>query len=533
MRLSIGLSETDILKSLCAFFEEKGFSCKQNVVINEEGRLFGFDAICKSRNENIVLEVKRLRIIDNGLIQDIITEQRLVELKGYKFYLCVPFSSGLSTGTKELMKLSGIGLIRVRKRQIRVVLEARTSEDKMRQIITYMRRKPDSAAPSNVTMRKFETIVALGAKPFKFRIARELLEKIERLENVTYSDLLRDFKKKYEAVENSNDEHRVVLDTLEKLWSGKYGKPTGAKAFDNFDKFEPILKEIPRYRDHIIHPFQVFLMGTVIIDSNYSLFSRLHKRKFQNSQDDSVDFSWLLCSTFHDMCYPIQMYETFNKNFFQNFLQTEMSPVVFQTEKLLLEDDNLKYLDQLVSLYGHYKQEKNTWTFDSMCQINNKLRADMISEISRKSHALLSAMALIKKILTEDQTKTNANYMTGRFSTDVYPAALAISLHDEKMLDKIEDCVLFEKMPLSFLLIYCDLVQECGRSEGEESVELSNFDCGSCTVESTLKFVKDQEFKYKVTEMEKIYGKISSESTHFKLNLKFGGSGRSEDSFKN
>ena len=73
------------------------------------------------------------------------------------------------------------------------------------------------------------------------------------------------------------------------------------------------------------------------------------------------------------------------------------------------------------------------------------------------------------KILSEKVAQKNPqNYRIGRFSTDVYPAALAIAIHDKDVINQLPQDVSLEKMPLGFLLIYCNLVQEFGRSEGED-----------------------------------------------------------------
>ncbi len=194
---------------------------------------------------------------------------------------------------------------------------------------------------------------------------------------VSYSKLLIDFGREYKKIKNQHDENDLILQTLGKLWEGKYGKIEGAKAFTSFKEFEPILKGAPRYRDHMVHRFQVFLMGSLIIDSKHEFYTSTHKKFFNELASDSFDFAWLMCSTFHDICYPIQKYDQINKNLFRNFLESEEAPeLFFKREKLLLEDNNLKYIDQLVSLYNHYLNKGVTWTYDSLCCIDQRMRSE-------------------------------------------------------------------------------------------------------------------------------------------------------------
>jgi hypothetical protein len=522
-----------------------------------DGKFFEFDLVCKKDNDIIVVEIKRTRVIHEAYVHDILSKIEFLSLRKVKFYLCIPISTQLPLGTHQLLEINGMGVIRVSKEEVSVALPAKEIGEKKIQILTdamqdTLRVLPsifddqtafrlssflqDLATPKFMDIfsrRIYEKIITI---PYRRRISRELLDKIDSLNTIKYADLLKDFKREYERVKNLETENNVVLKNLKKLWAGEYGKSTGAKAFDSFETFEPILKSIPGYRDHLIHPFQVFLMGATIIDAHYDDFQQFYKKKLTNAMDDSVDFSWLLCSTFHDICYPIQMYESFNETFFMDFLQSETSPVIFQAEKLLLDNDHLKYIDQLVALYKHLKDtkgKKQKWEFDVPCKIDDTLRSLMLDEIANKNHALLSAIALIKKILAEEFVKKKRkSYLRGRFSTDVYPAALAIAMHDQSVLRKLRTPITLEDMPLNFLLIYCDLVQEFGRSEREDVAELHSFDCESDVIETTLVFGQKYYFKKKAKEMEKVFKKIASEEICFKLNLRFEGSTRSENSCK-
>ncbi|MEM3616833.1 MAG: hypothetical protein QXJ31_02855 [Candidatus Bathyarchaeia archaeon] len=548
MKVYDDLTESEMLERVCQFFSDKGYQCEKHVLKKYNGRFIEFDLVCKKDGDIIIVEIKKARAIHENYVRDILRKLDIPSLRKAKFYLCIPVSTDLPLSTRKLLEANGIGVVTVSREKVQIELPAKEMGKRgVDFLTTSIFELLISTTPVLSTFRpivstpKFKNYLSsiikkLEIKPYKLRISRELLDKIDDLHAIKYSDLLKDFKKEYENAKNPKNENDIVLKTLKMLWAGQYGKTTGLKAFYSFEKFEPILREIPGYRDHMIHPFQVFLMGAIIIDKYYDDFQQFFKRKLKNAYDDSLDFAWLLCSTFHDICYPIQLYESFNKAFFMDFLQSETSPIIFQAEKLLLHDEHLKYIDQLIALYSHLndtKSKKQKWEFDTPCKINDTLRSLMLNEIANKNHALLSAIALIKKILAEEFVKKKRKpYLRGRFSTDVYPAALAIAIHDQSILRKLREPITLEDMPLSFLLVYCDLVQEFGRSEREEVAELHSFDCESDVIEATLVFGQKYHFNKKAKEMEKVFKKIASEKICFRLNLRFKGSTRSENSCK-
>jgi hypothetical protein len=76
------------------------------------------------------------------------------------------------------------------------------------------------------------------------------------------------------------------------------------------------------------------------------------------------------------------------------------------------------------------------------------------------------------------------------------------------------------------------LVQECGRTDGEEIVELHEFTVNKTNVEATLTFAKKSNYNYKAKEIKRIYKKLdrklNSANFNLKLTLIFDGSSVSE-----
>jgi hypothetical protein len=210
------------------------------------------------------------------------------------------------------------------------------------------------------------------------KIPEGFLTKI-KYNSIAYSIELNKFASDYQNLESEQQEYELILENLKQLWAGKFQKAESAKAFEDFKIFEPILKNLQGYRDHFIHPFQVLLLGSLIIDKNYDMFQDLIKKKLPNSKYNSLDFSWLMASTFHDFCYPIEYFGNFTTDFFQKFLNSKEVKPQINLNKFLLEGSTLKYIDQLVALYGFFSsKDAITWIYDEKCALNNKFRSILL-----------------------------------------------------------------------------------------------------------------------------------------------------------
>lgn len=138
----------------------------------------------------------------------------------------------------------------------------------------------------------------------------------------------------------------------------------------------------------------------------------------------------------------------------------------------------------ICSLYKFHKKEdiKNNWIAEK-----NKIVQFFYKEITEvKNHCILSSMSLLKMVLVRAATFNDKNTIVKKISNnkssfndilkDIFvPSALAIALHDcgiwkklrkennEDKPPRILDNLEFENDPLTFLLIFCDNIQEWGR----------------------------------------------------------------------
>jgi hypothetical protein len=352
--------------------------------------------------------------------------------------------------------------------------------------------------------------------------------------SLAYQHELNQFVRTYAGVKNENDETEQILKMLDTLWSGKYQKAEIGNSFQNFKDFEQVLKSIRGYRDHFVHPFQVFLLGSLIIEKHYGLFFDLTRSNLRNAETD-LSFSWLLASTFHDFCYPIQGFNDFTQKFFPKFLGTNAINVELDLKNLLTDGESLTYLDQLVSLFSYNKRsEKTGWIFANNCNVDHKLQKLFLNQIiTWKDHGVLSALTLLKKIQKEEYVKKNKRkYNKTTFSTDVFPASLAIALHNTAIYCKdSEICELpFERYPLAFLLIYCDTVQEWGRPSNDTKPPMSFIDLTITDNEITTKLLAltRAHFDEKVNKYKNAFRKLTSQSLSFSVLLRCEEDGKEE-----
>lgn len=565
--------EKYIAETVCKSFSKNAYSCRFNYPLFGRGGVrYIADVFCKRKKDQAAIEIKNIASVKEADIQQLVLHSKF--LSRIRWYLCIPSSTELTSNAKSILEKNGIGLIlfedgritmesmavssaefttrlknswqtlsREHMERVKRVYEGERFPEEKGKIDGFLMprisRRGSEISPSEYYALYSDALLKYRQKlsqmeiilgrsiPTTLRISLKLLDQIRQLQNMNYATELVKFEQRYRKADSFDKEYQIVLDTLKNLWT-RYEKERGAAAFRSFKDFEPMLMEIPGYRDHMIHPFQVFLMGSIIIDKFYDHFLGAYKLKLKNANKSDLDFAWLMASTFHDFCYPIQMYEFVNERLFKKFLQTEDTSMLprLQTEKILLQKGQLKLLDQLISLCSHCMNdsENSGWIFDTKCKIDDNFRYMMVQEITaRKNHAPLSALTLLNMILSEEVSTKRGGYMEETFSTAICPAALAIALHDEKVLKNLpkETNIVFESLPIALLLIYCDTAQDFGRSSQKDYCSLKDLDMGKDYIETSLVFFEKSAYKRKMKEVESIMNRLKSKTVAFKLHLIF------------
>jgi len=353
----------------------------------------------------------------------------------------------------------------------------------------------------------------ISVRDQEFNISRELINKMTELKNIWYRETLIRFAETYYS--KSEDDYAIALNVTEELWRNYEIE------FPSLHKdFEQILKLDPRYRDHFLHAFQVFLYGAYVIDETYDLC----RQGFGNKKGHRIEDAWVICATYHDFNYMIQQFDEWTKSFFISALyldQNDKSPAVLQLGESYVKRGymfNTKVLAEILSL------KVDDVTLDFLY--------DRILE--KKNHGLMSALSLLKYLELKKCTKLSKKAKRA--------ACKGISIHDsdiwqslsglapdssDEVRNKFKDLKLIKQIsfandPIPFLLILADSIQEEGRSKpGQCKIELEKVysENGSLFSQMSFKGIDASDvFKKKIKELETV-NKFLSGGKRFTVSL--------------
>ncbi len=317
-----------------------------------------------------------------------------------------------------------------------------------------------------------------GLYPVKFEeryIDANLLEKMLKLEKIAYRKDL--FNATSKHLSNKDNECKFVSDVFSELWQKWIGVPYN----DFLETFDPALQHVFAatrgkdrgvYRDHYIHQFQVFLSGLYIIDNLYEDFVvKYHCIK--------PEISWLIISSFHDIAYPVQLYDEWSGEFFKQIFDVPEDIAHIDIKSKFVEQSFMNCTNSLITRLSSifFKEElKGNW----LSKKKELVQFFYEKITTAKNHCILSSVSLLKMVQQEEY-KSKISIGKTEFE-DIYqhiiiPSALSIALHDPKIWQELKDngkwqklkekvplpFLRFEDDPLSFLLIFCDNIQEWGR----------------------------------------------------------------------
>lgn len=318
-------------------------------------------------------------------------------------------------------------------------------------------------------------------------IHREILDLVFSLNRVSYADELKKIVTNH--LLKKGDDYDFVAYAFSSLWKKYFPKM-------DYSQFLKIA-ELPLYnifatrgrpyRDHYLHQFQVFVLGSCIID-------RLMSKKHPDIvKCPNIDKQWLIASSFHDMAYPLQLYDKWAKDFFRESLGI---PDIGES------DIKSYFVDRsLLSSLGFIINALCEKHFDGTLKGNWLHREkglvlffyDRITKL--KHHCILSSLFLLKQAQLQSPDLVEELFV---------PSALAIALHHYDQIfqklpkkddvwknlpkERILKTIEFTTDPLTCLLMFCDCAQEWGRPklgynhEAEFEEDWQTFVLDKCSV---------------------------------------------------
>ncbi len=299
-------------------------------------------------------------------------------------------------------------------------------------------------------------IVGIDPKEIgKSYLDKKILGEIFKIQHIPYKDKLLELLNKHLTEKGS--EQIFANELFEDLWNNNLT----INYKQTLDKFEAGLQYIfSGYRDHYIHQLQVFLLGLPIIDKLYDKFSE----RYENPA-----LSWLVASSFHDVAYPVQQYDKFGDRFFSQVFRIQRNPAYCEFRQRFIDDNFLSCMGYIVcnvcSKLFHRELQSN-W-LDS----ENTLIKRFYNLITTdKNHGVMSSVSLL--MLSQDDSSEERKAIYDKI---IIPASLSIAIHDSHVWpgifsnnEKVIKNIAFSDDPLSFLLIFCDTIQEWARPSGSD-----------------------------------------------------------------
>jgi hypothetical protein len=315
------------------------------------------------------------------------------------------------------------------------------------------------------------------------RVPEALTRSLKNSSNLAYSRLLRDLSRDYEqgVISNETQESNLVFACMKRIID-KFPESVGV-----IDRIS-LLKVMEEYlragggkmRDHFFHQFQTFLLGSVLIDSNYDTVNDWYRSILPGMKGARIDHPWLMTSLCHDLL-----------SVFDSRGHPAEPPLRSLRYRLNYVDFPATVLD---SFFLHAKEQNinSTWDLDSHPPTRGRLSKVLVKSANDDNHGARMALQLVSE---------GINHPPNVLSSVICPAALAIAFHDKRVWNALIQEQIFpidmERFPLAVLLAYCDGVQEWGRpgkpqDQSNEHCALIDLNAESGKVASLLYF-KDRE----------------------------------------
>lgn len=304
-------------------------------------------------------------------------------------------------------------------------------------------------------------------------------------------------------------------DFIREIWK-KYDCLDVAEIYTNFIKIEEALYGLERdeslgkrYRDHFVHMVNCYIFGLRIIsylakNIPEPIFKDIFKVENENllqiglpfgdnyTYKQRVFYLWTLIATFHDIAIPFQHLtgigkgiDDFIKEFGWKFRDAKITMRDYDSSQLYY------YFNLLSSIYGgNLEFIEDGKKYKRLEKTNYYLSKILGRAFDIKDHGVLSGFFMWKTIeeifligrsdkyqFNIDEFNTYAEYV---LEQDIARAALSISLHNiaeepkTKVYPKIFP-IRFKTLPLTFLLILSDELQEYLRWEGISLIKEMKF----------------------------------------------------------
>lgn len=299
-------------------------------------------------------------------------------------------------------------------------------------------------------------------------------EIINPLFNEHYFSSIREELKAYSTESDYDKKVTMIIKIMNKLWKEKHKKHYVSDLFSVTEKFEDILLWLG-VRDHFIHQFETFLLGSYVLTKWKSKLLSIISEKHQCLQDiDDLIFTWLLTSTVHDFGYPAYKAKALNENLHDLFQNLDFAELA-DTYGELANHIQAAGLEKVVVAQDGYEEVSiNITRLLARRIVDNRLisgtedqAVSILKEVLDKvDHGCVSAYLLVRKVIMSLHTLIPWHeYKERKDFIQLQEAALGILFHT--IHNRNIKTISFYENPIVALMIIVDELQEWGRKSNK------------------------------------------------------------------
>lgn len=358
-------------------------------------------------------------------------------------------------GFKQICIKRGIGLLKTSEKNIEKIVDSHSLYDAMCNQLLIKKRKSHADIKSIIGnyLDSVQHYLVYYPEPIytrraiagrkKGQISFVLIDKQSKLKRINYRKILKELSLNYR--QKANDDYAIAAEYTGKLWKNYLGMEYP----DIHRRIESILQRNEKYREHFVHQFQVFLIGTYIIDMLYDEVGA----KFFKKYECKIEIAWLAAATFHDFNYGLQNFDEWLEVFFEDTLRIRDG----QTK------ENLNILNLDAAMIREALYDKIVMIVDHLSDGSEKpSKSDLFKFFYEKmvrdrNHGVLSAVSLLK--IYDENKGPNLKIS----EKGILEAVVAIGCHDEDIWESICGCQGYRRSSGNLPSSDDQCVKKCGR----------------------------------------------------------------------
>lgn len=330
-----------------------------------------------------------------------------------------------------------------------------------------------------------------------------LIKKISNLSSVRHKEELRRFARNYKdkSFKEITEEYELVKISISNL-IGQFFSDSLSNTIER-DMRASLAGQIleKSVRESFIHPFQVFLLGSIIIDRFYNEFRQWYGEDLCISNETSIEAAWLLTAIFHDRAKKV--------NILRKILELEIGEF---GNKIPNED---AYIGLLSSFYRHRSNRNPSGTWNTNAPRDSAFERALLEFSEKWNHGVKSSVLMLR----------NIHGNPAEVSPRDIVSAFAIAVHDQELWDRLIADGIFplrmDLFPLACLLLQLDAIQEWGRhAVVDTEARLVDILISAESVTCEVAFESPRALGDKIKECNKAQKCVLSQNLQISLDLR-------------